>query len=211
MTLGLLFNQKVKGLSDKNLRISTDEGADGKRLGLEVEPLGIGRYTNAYKVTVSLDAPSKKLYLRLVNPDQVLNENNETPVDNILEQLISSATDKRLVTDDTLVLEVAEDNKSVYYSNKNNEERAKDLSNLVEDQKGLILEILELEPNSRFAHSQLINLIHGYEETYANTKEAFAKRLELNDKIVKSSENLLNKNKGQANRFSYFLRLYQLK
>jgi len=211
ITLGVLLSQRVRGLSDKNLQVLRSEDVQDRISGIKVEALTTRSYTDAYKVTIPVENVSGKLVLRLVNPDEILRENSEATLEEILSYCVATSFNNRLVADSLLVVELGEGNKCTYYSKASNGEREKELGRLVEEQKKVIEEILELEADNRFAHSELIYVIQRHEEPYANTTEAFGRRLELNERIVKSSENLAKKNKGLINRFTYFLNLYKLK
>lgn len=195
-------------LNHHTLRIS--RASEDKNLEFEIQPVGTGKFTNAFRITVLADGPVDKLVIRLLNPDKVLEAQGESELGDAIEYCIVSSEGKRLVADSPCQVELAGEHKCTYYSQETSE-REKELSNLVEEQRKVILEILELEPDSRFAHSQLIYVIHNKEEPYSNTKEGLQKRLELNQEVVKSSENLLQKNPEKANRFAYFLKLYKLK
>ncbi len=212
ITLGVLLSQRVKGLSEKNLQVLRSEDVQDRIANVKVEALTTRSYTDAYKVTIPVENISGKLVLRLVNPDEILRENSEATLEEVLSSCASTSFNNRLVADSLFVVELGgEGNKCTYYSKQSNGEREKELGRLIEEQKKVIEEILELEPDNRFAHSELIYVIQRHEEPYANTTEAFGKRLELNERIVKSSDNLAKKNKGLVNRFTYFLNLYKLK
>ena len=203
-----MFSHKIKTLNHHNLRIS--RGSEDKNLEFEIQPVGTGKFTNAFRITVLLDSPTDKLVIRLLNPDKVLEEQKESILEDAIEYCIVGSEGKRLVSDSPFHVELSGDNKCTYYAQETSE-REKELSALTEEQKKVILEILELEPDSRFVHSQLIYVIHNKDEPYSNTNEGLQRRAELNKEVVKSSENLLQKNPEKANRFAYFLKLYQLK
>jgi len=212
LVLGVLLSQRVKGLSTKNIQIlKSEDSLQDKIAGFTVEALTGRSYTDAYKITIPVENATSKLVLRLVNPDEILRENSEATLEEILSYCASTSFNNRLMSDSLVVVELGEGNKCIYFAKGGAGNREKELGALVEDQRKVIEEILELEPDNRFAHSELIYVIQRHEEPYANTPEAYGKRLELNEKIVKSSENLAKKNKGLVNRFTYFLNLYKLK
>jgi len=202
--VSLLLSQKVKGLSKKSIQIEDVED-------FAVEPLGTNIFTNAFRLTINLNSQTNKLVIRLVSPDEIVQRNAEATIGEIFGYCITTSMEKRLVSDSLFVLEWSDDKKCTYYPKESSETRGKELVEIINEQKKVVLEILELEPNNRFAHSQLIYIIQNNEEPLANTQEVLEKREELNKEIIKSSENLLQKNPGLANRFAYFLKLYQIK
>lgn len=210
LVINLLLSQKVKGLSQKNIHISTSTNHEDRVTNFTVEHLGTSTFTNAYRLHINLNAQTNKLVFHLVNPDEIIKENSEATIGEIFGYSATTFLEKRLVSDSLFVLEWSGE-KNSYSTQEGSQSSGKELSAMIDEQKKVVLEILELEPDNRFAHSQLIYIILNNEEPLASTHEALEKREQLNKEIIKSSENLLKKNPGLTNRFAYFLKLYQLK
>jgi hypothetical protein len=102
-------------------------------------------------------------------------------------------------------------NGCVYLPKEVKAQRLEELNNLVSGQIKMINELFELEPDNRFAHSQLIYLLESFTEMHSNLSNKLAERIKVCTEIVSSSANLLEKNPKLHNRFSYFLKLYTFK
>jgi hypothetical protein len=206
VSLGLLFNRKIKGLSKLNTTVSD---SNGNNLDFETQAIDKLEFSIAYRLDIKTSG-TDKLTLKLKNFDFLLEENKQKTLEELLEIGITDVDRKRLVSDDALIIEIKE-NSCNYYPQASTNSRTEQYNTIIQDQRKTIEELIELEPDNRFAHSQLIFLVETALETYSNAPENLKKRIELNKIVVASSENLLSKNPKYFHKFSYFLKLYKFK
>ncbi len=201
------MNKKVKGLTANTVSVADD---NGNNLEFSIGPLDKLEYSLAYRLIIKSAQNVDKLIIRMKNYDTLIEEHKQSTLSEVISLGIVDVDHKRHIFDGSVIVQIRED-ACLYHAEEANNSRTKDHKIILEDQRKTIEELLELEPDNRFAHSQLIFLIESIIEPCSNTPDLLKQRAELLRIIVKSSENLLEKNPKNFHRFSYFLKLYKFK
>jgi hypothetical protein len=207
VTLALLLNRKAKGLSTHNITI-TD--ANENKLEFTAEALDKLEYSIAYKLIIKTPQNTEKLTIKMKNFDILVDEHKSKSLQEVIDLGIVAYDKKRLVSDRPLIVEI-KDSTCIYHEEDSSSPRAAEYNQIIADQRKTIEELIELEPDNRFAHSQLIFMIETMIEPYSNSQQKLKERVELYKLVVKSSENLLAKNPKYLHKFTYFLKLYKFK